>query len=278
MHVRRSLAAAFSPSAPCCSLGHAPVMISKQPRRRGAASPPTPWARSVLSGQSFPEAPWSPRCTRSSWRTPATRPTSSWSTPVTATCRRSPTASTSSRSTSAASSTSSTPRRTATRPSRSPPATGQARRRRRRPARRRRHHPARPVRGDRHQRLLRDQGVLRVRGRHQALRPRGQVRDAGRGARLRGSPRLRGRARRPVRHRHHRGAAAGLRQRPDLPVGDQRRVGARRDQHHRRHAGVPGPGGPRGRQADPAGAEPRARRQHRVPVRATRTSPTSSTP
>ena len=49
------------------------------------------------------------------------------------------------------------------------------------------------------------------------------------------------RALRRVRHRRHRGAAARLRLRPDLPVGARRRVRARRDQHHRRHARVPGP-------------------------------------
>ncbi len=54
------------------------------------------------------------------------------------------------------------------------------------PARRAGHHPARPVGGHRHQRLLRDPGVLRVRGRHHAVRPRGQDRRARRGARLRG--------------------------------------------------------------------------------------------
>ena len=57
----------------------------------------------------------------------------------------------------------------------------------------------------------------------------------------------------------------------------ERRVRARRDQHHRRHPGVPGPGRARGRQADPAGPEPRAGRLHDVPRRRTRTSPTSST-
>ena len=54
------------------------------------------------------------------------------------------------------------------------------------------HHPARPVRGDGHQRVLRDQGVLRGQRRHQALRPRGQVRRARRRPRLRGPHRLRG--------------------------------------------------------------------------------------
>ena len=117
----------------------------------------------------------------------------------------------------------------------------------------------------------------RGRGRHQALRPRGHVRHPGRRPRLRGSPRLRGRPLRRVRHRRHRGAAAGLRQRPDLPVRPRRRVGARRDQHHRRHARVAGPRRPRGRPGDPAGAEPRAGRRVRLPGRATRTSPTSST-
>ena len=63
----------------------------------------------------------------------------------------------------------------------------------------------------------------------------------------------------------------------DLPVGDQRRVRARPDQHHRRHAGVAGPGAARGRQGHPAGAEPRAGGLGRSSSPRTRTSPTSST-
>ena len=145
-----------------------------------------------------------------------------------------------------------------------------ARRRRRRPARGRGHHAARRLARDRHQRVLRDAGVQRVRGRHDALRPRGQVGHPRRGSRLRGAPRLRGRPLRRIRHRRHGGPAARLRQRPDLPVGARRRVRARRDQHHRRHARVPGPRRPRGRQADPAGAEPRAGRRRRLPRRARR--------
>ena len=50
-----------------------------------------------------------------------------------------------------------------------------ARRRRQGAARRGGHHPARPVRGDRHQRVLGHPGVLRRQRRHQAVRPRGQV-------------------------------------------------------------------------------------------------------
>ena len=95
------------------------------------------------------------------------------------------------------------------------------------PAGREGHHPARPVRGDRHQRLLRHPGVLRERGRHQALRPRGHVREAGGGAPTARTPRLRGRPVRRVRHRRDRGAPARLRQRPDLPGGARRRDRAR---------------------------------------------------
>ena len=80
-----------------------------------------------------------------------------------------------------------------------------------------------------------------------------------------------------VRHRRHRGAAARLRQRPDLPVGARRRVRARRDQHHRRHPGVPGPRRARGRQGDPAGPEPRARRSAPSSSMPARASPTCST-
>ena len=58
---------------------------------------------------------------------------------------------------------------------------------------RRRHHPARHLAGDRHQRVLRDPGVLRGERRHQAVRPRGRLGHPGRGPRLRGPPRLRGR-------------------------------------------------------------------------------------
>ena len=49
---------------------------------------------------------------------------------------------------------------------------------------------------------------------------------------------------------------------------------ARRDQHHRRHPGGPGPGRARGRPADPAGPEPRARRSAATSSPSTRTSPT----
>ena len=80
-----------------------------------------------------------------------------------------------------------------------------------------------------------------------------------------------------LRHRHQEVLPLGLRQRPDLPVGDRRRVPARPDQHHRRHPREPGPGRARGRPADPAGAEPRARRSAPSSSTSTPTSPTSST-
>ena len=124
----------------------------------------------------------------------------------------------------------------------------------------RRHHPARHLAGHRHQRLLRHAGLLRRKRRHEALRPRGRLGGACRGSRLRGPARLRGRSVRRLRHRHHRGAAPRLRQRPDLPGRDRRRGRAGRDQHDRRHPGGPGTGGARGRQGDPARTEPRAGR------------------
>ena len=58
--------------------------------------------------------------------------------------------------------------------------------------------------------------------RHHAVRPQGQVGRAGRGARLQGPPRLRGRPVVDVRHQHHQDPAARLRQPADLRLGARR--------------------------------------------------------
>ena len=216
------------------------------------------------------------RCTSSSSRTPATRSRPSSSTPATPTCRPSPV------------DVDIVPEYVggivnflnaqANGADAEPFEAGDgraARRRRRRRCSRRPASAPRPVAGHRHQRLLRDPGVLRGRGRHHALRPRGPVGHPGRGARLRGPPRLRGRAS-PTST-----ASTSPRCSPLGYASDQTyqsvldgESAARRDLHHRRHPGVPGPGAPRGRQADPAGAEPRARP---CPPTSSPTTPTSTT-
>ena len=195
MSIRR-LSPRCSPSAPSSSPPAVRVTTSTPARRRRATAPssprpsptrPAPAARPICR----PELPRGDagrrRCTSSSSRTPATRSTPSWSTPATATWPTFPgdvdivpeyvggivnflnTAKNGDNAT--------------------PFEAGdgeRARRGRQGAARRGRDHPARPVRGDRHQRLLRDQGVLRGQRRHQALRPRGRERHAAAAARLRG--------------------------------------------------------------------------------------------
>ena len=263
MQVRRSLAAALAVGSLLLATACAGDDLSGQAlRRQPSASGVGRQGPVTISGQNFPEAALVAAMYDQLLDEGRLRPrTSSWSTPATSTWRPSPRASTSCRSTSAASSTSSTPPRTATTPSRSTAGDGQeladagqgA-------ARRAGHHPARPVR------------------RRPTPTPSSSPRT---------SPRPRASPSCPTSRAQVVLAAApdcegrldcegGLTDQYGIDVTEVLPLGYASDQTYQSVIDgesqlgetsttdgtleQPGPGPARGRQADPAGAEPRARR------------------
>ena len=104
--------------------------------------------------------------------------------------------------------------------------------------------------------------------RHQAVRPRGRDRHPRRGARLRGpAPTAEAASPTSTASTSRRCCRSGSRapQTYQSVLDGESQLGL--TSHHRRHPGEPGPGAARGRPGDPAGPEPRARGQHRVPRR-----------
>ena len=244
------------PPAPACSPARAPGTTSRRtpsparltppPRHQPATTAAGGGGPVRISGRASPRPSWSPRCTSSCSPMPATSRRQPRRHRATATCRAFP---------------GRHRRRTGVRRRhrRLPQRPGE---RRRRPSRRRPataaelidaaqalldkagHRPARVVRGDRHQRVLRHRGL-----RHVQQTSTSSPTSKGVSVTLRRPPRLcrvgldcaGGLGQPGYGIDITGGPAARLRQRPDLPVGDQRGVRAGRDQHHRRHPGVAGP-------------------------------------
>ena len=177
MHVRRLADGGDRPGPHRPARRRAPATTSGLGERRahlGARATGGGDGTSVVIGsQSFAEAALVTAMYQQLLEAGATRSRPSWSTPATIYMAECPTPSTSSLSTSPASSTPQHRRQRRRRQA----AVDQRRpgddRRRRAAARGEGHHPARPLPGVRRQRLLHQPGLLRLRGRHQALRPRG---------------------------------------------------------------------------------------------------------